>query len=333
MKKIKSRFIFCYKLNIQIIFLCFLFSTLSFLAYASEVKNSKRLTSVEVQWEEEKNISKYQVQIFNSKNKFIKSFESKTSLFKFKSTSGKIKLKGRYVDNYGNIGPWSSFIEIDVPPDSVKFNFPSETGESLIKAQASNQTLRGKVNLAWPSATQAKKYKLRIYDSDKKLIKELVTDNLTEKIELETGVYQFSITALGNDLIPSKETYSPQKIMIGAAQLNQPKFEIVKDKNSTTVFLIKIPQENWESKKSSIYGELEYSKHFSDQWAVVKSFKSIKDKTWSYQKIKKENHLIPGKYRISLWLSKKDWIDSEKFKYEFIIKPTQSELENITNSY
>lgn len=286
-------------------------------------KSVKKLSSVEMQWEEAKDAVKYQVQVFNSKKKFLRTFESKTSLLKFKSTSGQVKIRGRYVNGYGKFSEWSELIDIDVPPEPVDFEASNQSDQSLksIEAQASNKTMKGKVNLQWRPAAQAKKYKVKIYDKQKNLVQEQILKELNFTVDLEAGEYTFSITSIGNDEVAGKEVISPRKIQIKSAQLSQVPFELnYLDKNQQA-FKIKIPHVD----NIVILGKLEYSHHMVDDWKIVEKISNITEQ-WS-----PAPELKPGKYKISFWGSKQGWQDSGIFSHEFIIKPKEKDLKDIIN--
>lgn len=291
---------------------------------SAEKNISKKLSSVEIQWEDNKEAVKYQVQVFNSKKKFLRTFESKTSLLKFKSTSGQVKIRGRYLNGYGKYSEWSSLIDIEVPPEPVNFNDEPDNksgNTTSLEAQASNKTMKGKVILNWKPAAQAKKYKVKIYDKQKNLLHEFLSSSTTHSIELEAGEYDFSITSIGNDEIPGKEAYSPQPIRIKSAQLSALPFKLEVLDPIKKTFKVLIPKKD----NIIILGKLEFSYHLVENWKTIEELSNIPD-TWS-----PAADLKPGKYKISFWGTKSGWQDSGIFTHEFIIKPKESDLEEITN--
>ena len=290
-------------------------------------KSTKKLSSVEIQWEENKYATKYQVQVFNSKNKFLRTFESKTSLLKFKSTSGKVKIRGRFLDTYGKYSEWSELIDITVPPEAVDFTVQATSNDGAviepapISAQASNKTMMGKVALKWSEAAQAKKYKITIYDKDKKVVKEIITNKISSAVELEAGTYFFSVTTIGNDDIQGKEVYSPQQILIKSAQVADIPFKLEENKSDKNNFKIIIPNQP----NIVITGKLEYSYHLVEKWQTVEEINKVPD-FWS-----PDPKLKPGRYKISFWGKKDGWQDSNTFTHEFVVKPTEESLKEIIN--
>ncbi|MBN8538141.1 MAG: hypothetical protein J0M15_13890 [Deltaproteobacteria bacterium] len=316
-------------MQLKLVFI-FLMTMTIFTSSFGEVLSKKnavqKLSSVEIQWEDYKEATKYQVQVFNSKNKFLKTFESKTSLLKFKSTSGKVKIRGRFLNTYGHYSQWSEFINIEVPPESVEFNKSADINAqgkngifAPLTAKASNLTLKGKLKLEWPESAQTKKYKLKIYDKDKKLVQELISKNPNAQIELDAGEFEYSITSIGNDDILGKEIFSPQKININAAQLPDILFKVESSNKNTNDFKILIP------KKPNILisGKLEYSYHLEDKWEVIQEITKTAE-SWS-----PGPNLKPGKYKISFWGKKVGWQNSIPFNYEFVIKPTEESIESV----
>ncbi len=300
--------------------------TASFGEVLAKKNTVQKLSSVEIQWEDYKEATKYQVQVFNSKNKFLKTFESKTSLLKFKSTSGKVKIRGRFLNPYGRYSQWSEFINIEVPPESVEFNKSTDKNSldkngspEPITAKASNLTMKGKLKLEWPESAQTKKYKIKIYDRDKKLVQELISKNPNIQIELDAGEFEYSVTSVGNDDILGKEIFSPQKINITAAQLPDIQFKVESPDKNTNNFKILIPKKP----NVLISGKLEYSYHLEDKWEVIQEIAETA-KSWS-----PGPNLKPGKYKISFWGKKVGWQNSIPFNYEFVIKPTEESIESV----
>ncbi|MCK6596785.1 MAG: hypothetical protein L6Q37_00355 [Bdellovibrionaceae bacterium] len=292
----------------------------------SSIKSiSKKLSSVEMQWEENKNAVKYQVQVFNSKNKLLKTFESKTSLLKFKSTSGKVKIRGRFLDSYGKFSSWSDLTPIEVPPDPVKFNEADQTNkESFFAGRASNKTMKGKVLINWNQAPQAKKYLLKVYDNNTKTVLEKISNSTSAELFLEAGSFTFSITSIGNEEVMGKESFSPKKITVSSAQISDLNFEVANNPKNENQFEIKLPQK----RSIIIIGKLEYSYHMSERidkpWKLVGSLFEVKETIWS-----PPGNLTPGKYKISFWGRKDNWQDSIPFEYEFTVKPTINDLADI----
>lgn len=291
----------------------FIFLLLSFLLIPAwgqkKATDLLRLSSVELQWEDTPGAFMYEVEVFNSKDKLLKRFVSKTSLFKFKSTSGKIKIRGRILDAYGKKGLWSELIETEVPPGDLKF-----TDTSGIKAKANAKTLKGKVNLNWPEGIQAKRYLVKIYDKDNKVVQERITVKLFEAFELEIGNYQFSITPIGNDQIYGKEMISPRPVSIEAAQLPSERFDVVRGPNGE--LQIKMPVKPG----LQIFGELEYAHHLAEDWTPVLQYSPFSETIWTPDKLK------PGRYRVAFWAARAGWVDSAKFRHEFVVKPTESDI-------
>lgn len=312
--------------SIIIFFFVFTISLHSFAQKKDTAENkiSKKLSSVEIQWEDNKDAVKYQVQVFNSKKKFLRTFESKTSLLKFKSTSGQVKIRGRYLNGYGKYSEWSSLIDIDVPPEPVEFDEkPLSEGKEIppLEAQASNKSMKGKVTLNWKPAAQAKRYKVKIYDKQKNVIHEFLSSSTTHSIELEAGEYDFSITSIGNDEISSKEVHSPRLIKIKSAQLSEIPFKLQMLDPIKKTFKVLIPkQEN-----ILIMGKLEFSYHLVENWKILEELSNLPE-TWS-----PPADLKPGKYKISFWGTKPGWQDSGVFTHEFIVKPKEADLKDITN--
>lgn len=283
----------------------------SFGQIKSKNKDTLKLSSVELQWEDSPGAFMYEVEVYNSKSKLLKSFVSKSSLFKFKSTSGKIKIRGRVLDAYGKKGLWSELFETLVPPDDMKFPEAPDSNKP-IQASASNKSLKGRVTVNWPEGIQARRYIVKIMDKDNKVVQEKITTKLSETFELDSGGYSYSITPIGNDKVPGKEITAPQKILIGSAQLPIEKFEVVEDKNGLQ---IKMPNKPG----LSVSGELEYANHLAENWTSEIKYIPFGEEIWS-----PTTQLKPGRYRIAFWLSKQGWTDSDKFTHHFVVKPTEA---------
>jgi hypothetical protein len=293
----------------------FIFFILTFALSPSWGQNKntdlKKLSSVELQWEDSDGAFMYEVEVYNSKSKLLKKFVSKTSLFKFKSTSGKIKLRGRVMDAYGKKGLWSDMIETQVPPDDIKFA-PDTSG---ISAKANTKTLKSKVNLSWPESTQAKKYLVKVYDKDGKVVAEKTVNKTSESFEFDVGSYHYSITPIGNDQIAGKEVMAPRPIQIETAQLPSERFNIVKGPKGE--LQIKMPVKPG----MKVFGELEYAHHLAEDWTPVLKYSPLEESIWT-----PDTKLKPGRYRVGFWVTRAGWTDSGKFKHEFVVKPTETDI-------
>ena len=151
-------------------------------------------------------------------------------------------------------------------------------------------------------------------DKDDKVIQQKETMNLSEKFELPIGAYSFSVTPIGIDHVAGKEVRAPNKIQIGAAQLLSEKFLVA---NEAEPLSIKMPKRN----NFEIFGALEYANHLSEVWTPVLNYTPFADDIWT-----PADKLKPGRYRISFWTARKNWIDSDKFYHEFVIKPTEADI-------
>jgi len=277
-----------------------------------KVTDLKKLSSVELQWEDSPGAFMYEVEIYNSKSKLLKKFVSKTSLFKFKSTSGKIKIRGRVLDAYGKKGLWSEMIETEVPPDDIKF--PADN-TSVVSAKASTKTMKGKVDLTWPEGTQAKKYLIKVYDKDGKVVQEKTVITLHGSFDLDVGDYHFSVTPIGNDQLAGKEVQSPRLIHIETAQLPSERFDVIKGPKGE--LQIKMPVKPG----MKVFGELEFAHHLAEDWTPVLKYSPLEQSIWA-----PDTKLKPGRYRVGFWVTRAGWTDSAKFKHEFVIKPTETDI-------
>lgn len=277
----------------------------------AKVKKSD-LAQVELQWEDISGAFMYEVEIINSKNKLLKKFISKTSLFKFKTTSGLIKVRGRVVDIYGKKGNWSTYIDVTVPPGEIAT--PDKLQASEIKIKPNPKTSKGEVKLEWPIATQAIGYKLIVKDQAQKIVSESTLKNNSTTVFLNAGHYTFSVIPFGNDSIEGKEYVSNQKITVGNSQLQNEVFDV---KNENKVITI-----SWTPKQDiKIIGQLQFAYHLSDTWLPVNDAQELVESPWL-----PNQNLKPGRYRAAIWSKKENWVDSETFYYEFVVKPTEDDL-------
>lgn len=284
---------------------------LVFFAHAALASTAQR--SLEVQWETEPEAVKYIVEIRYWQGKFLKTFSTKDPLFKFRAPVGNYEIRARIEVKSGNLGPWSEWEKLQVPPEPVAFG--PEFSES-IKAKPAKGRLAA-VDLKWGAVGTAQRYRLKILDRDGRAIAEKITRTPNAKIELPPGEYGYSVTSMGAEGLNSDEVRSPQAVLIGNAIIADIK---MKPGPSTSGSF------EWETVAGLRYkATLERSAFLSAQWNLVfRDEVLVQTGSW-----KAAEGLPPGRYRWTLVAEQEGWTSSAPVTREFEIKPKEPQLSGL----
>lgn len=306
-----------------ILFLFTAFSSLTWGAPAPGAKPRNPQRLVEVQWEESVGAAKYVVEVRHFDGKLLKTFSSIKPLLKFKAPVGDYEIRAKVVGVDGREGPFSEWSRIFIPPKPVEFKEKAANGSPLgpIKIPANAKTLTAPVQLQWPEVETAKQYRLKVYDREKKVVRELILSDPKAIVALPPGDYNFSVTTLAGEKFTSDEKFSPQSIEVGAAQLPRPDIEAKGEEGSEQK-----PPFKWKfSAKVTYKVKLEYLPFMGEEWEQVGEVAILNGMgEWA-----PSEPLNPGRHRFSIWAEANGWRPSEVATREFTIKPTEPRLSTI----
>lgn len=271
---------------------------------ANAQSTKDRVTSVELVWEKIPEATIYELEIFTLEKKRLKNFKQKDSTFVLKLPLGQYLARMRVADERGVFGVWSEMSDFRVTVQTPKF-----LTDKPIQALPDPKTLRALLPVKWEKTPLATHYRFEIYNETGKLISRKVTTSTRVHLNLSPGIYHYQVIALTDS---GEESIPPEKkkiIAVDRPQLDPPHFQ-------------EGPELRWKiHPKSFAQGTLEYLPLWGDSWSIVKNL-SFENQ----QSFHKDSSLRPGQYRLTLWAKAPGWIDSEKAKTEFIIKPLEKNL-------
>jgi hypothetical protein len=291
------------------LFFLFLFTSLSVEAQDRELS----VTEVEVQWQEEAGAEKYHIEVKTKSGRFVKKFESKKTLFKFRAQAGQYMIRAQTETNEGRLGLWTDWVDVNIPPKKVEFkaNFPTN-----IVAQP--EVLNAPVRVSWEGSGSEAKYEIRIVNEHNEVIKVLETLTPDAQIELPPGRYSVEVVAIAEDGLRSKSAKLNSAIVISpAARLPAPKFKVAPG-IAPQLGKKKAKRLEFESKagQSNVF-HLEKCPLLAERWTLVEKG-ILGGPIWSPRA-----DLPPGKYRVHFWSESAGWEKSPSVSWEFVVKPTE----------
>ncbi len=269
-------------------------------------------SSVEFQWEEDPKAVEYEIQILNQEAKILKVLKSKSNQFKVKMPVNNYKIQGRIKTKLGNYSPWSKEADLLIPPNKVKID--GDKAEIKI-LNANPKTLILKTSIKWSVSPQAKKYLFKLKDGNGTILKEQEVNKPNFNLELSSGTYKYSITAISPNGVSSEEVESQATLQVKAATLEKPKFTKTLDpEGRPQIVFEKVPG-------ILIRGELGYANFLSETWTPLQKYEDFKEAKWQAPA-----SLKPGIYKFSFWATAKNASNSEKTFESFIVKPREEDL-------
>ncbi len=262
---------------------------------------------VEFEWEEIKGAKGYQVEIRNKQKKIL-TFNSKTSTFKFKITSGRYEIRGKiYSDSPTALkSEWSEWREFNVPPKNVK---PIQISKINPKIKPNSNS--AEVPIDWDDTEGAVEYLLEVLNFNNKVIDSIKTTHSATRINLRPGNYRLKVTAFTQDGLSSEPTVSNDTLTIQNISLEPPRILKLDLKN-------KFIELEWMP-ETLLWVHLERQAFLGETWITIED-KNITVTRYEFKNLK------PGKYRVS-FLSKNTVGDNSEYTTkEFIIKPNETDL-------
>ena len=276
--------------------------------------DARSLRKIELTWEEQPDAKAYELEIYTNDDELIQTLGFKTNEFVFEVPTGKYLIRSRPFDKRKVAGPWSEKTEIDVPPKKVEIQKPQ-----VSKVVASEKSLMGAFQLAWPEAEGAVDYELTVYQSPNVIVRKVYLTDLVAEVELPPGKFEVQIVPRGQDEILAEPSTRIPLEVTGATLKNLTIAEF-NEKQPNEFF--------WESpNKNVLYtGKLERKDLWApnDPWEVMDSFEDLKE-----SRIKYDEPLEPGLYRLSVRSKAEGWLDSKSSTREFVIKPQSRELSSV----
>lgn len=277
---------------------------------------SKR--SVEIEWDAVPEATQYDLEIYDGKyKKFIKTFSSKTNVFKLNVKMGRYYFRSRILDKFERSSEWTDLAELTIapPPTKITSKIPSET-----QLFADKKTGLYEMPLAWESLPGIEEYKILLESPDGKVSKEFQIKNNSAMVKVPPGQYSFRIQAILADGTIGESSEATAPISVLGAQIQKPTVLIrkSKEKGPTVMF-------SSELNSAVFAGELYYMSLEGVSWQKVKEYSELNEKFLIL-----DSSFNPGQYRIRLQAKYKGFTPSEFTEAEFVLKPYEVALLPIT---
>ncbi len=273
--------------------------------------------TVEIEWDEIPDATQYDLEIYDGKNKkFIKTFTSKSNVFKLNVKMGKYFFRSRIFDKFERSSEWTDMAELLIAPPPTRFNSKVPTEPQLF---AGKKTGLYELPLSWESLPGIEEYKVVLETPEGKVEKEFSIKANSARVKVPPGQYQFRVHAVLSDGTVGDSSEPTQVISVLGAKIQAP-----------TVNFQKVAKKGqWVAIRSELAiaefdGELFYKPLEGTSWQKVKEFRDLKTKSIVY-----DHSYTPGLYRIRMQAKAKGFTPSEFGESEFVVKPLESVLSPI----
>lgn len=211
----------------------------------------------------------------------------------------------------GYYGPWSESTEVEVTTKIV------ELLEPLNGAEISEpKERRREVMFRWKPMPDAEKYALKLWSEDIDQSKEYDTRNTSAGLLLPTGhTYFWQVTYESAQSIGYRASPKTYSFTLLGKQLVPP---VVSRKINPHI----VKRMSWTRSPGAQFYKAKLMRRALDEteWHPLRETE-IRDKTvWTFEK------LTPGAYRIEVTAHAKNRVSSDIGSYEFVVKPTETEL-------
>lgn len=268
---------------------------------------------VEIEWAEYPGAAVYELELyfFTSRNK-IKTFSSKSNVFKLNVKMGKYLFRSRVIDEDGIGSRWSEMQEIFLEPPPTKIT----TSPPKLPIEANKKTNRATFDLAWEPLEGVTQYKILAQKESGGEPKEFLSKANSAKLNLPPGDYKFTVAAILADGSQGTSSDPSELFSITGSQLEPPEIKTFKKGQSYKFSISKEKQTDY------VEGELLYMPLEGESWSVVEKIENFPKNIYSYGK-----KFRPGQYKMRLRSGAEGFAYSEYKVIEFLVKPSRLELE------
>ncbi len=270
--------------------------------------------SVEIEWEDRPEAVAYEVEIYK-KGRKIGTTKSPSKDLKANLACGKYKVRGRIVTRQNLTGDWSELTDFEVPPEPVVPEASATSEAPVTTATANPKTLLAPVNLRWSTSPDAVFYHLIIKDGGGRAVSETRVRRNETKLELPPGAFTYVVKAEGPDGVMGEESLPLGQIEVHSAQLPKPKFQWqVVGRNLKLNWTPQGPME-WMIR-------VERKAFFSDKWTEVLETQKAAGTSGQWL----SPLLLPGLYRLTVFVKAAGWLDSAPVTKLMEIRPTSQDF-------
>lgn len=241
---------------------------------------------VHFEWELIPDSIGYEIQIVKigeTEKDFI--YSAKSNFWDGNIAPGHYKMRIRSVDDRQAKSEWSEFSEFSVKLSTVELKYPNPSQE--IKTNADDIY---EIKLSWNEAEGAKKYRVKVLNSEGEVVKVETVKKTSTKLKLSVAQkYQWNVQAIiSNDNDELNSTSDIQDFILIGGKLSKPRGEKPENK-----FVNKVRWE--ESEKAESYNFSLFHKLANGKWRQVEKVENIKTNEYFL----KEN-APGGKYQVQV---------------------------------
>jgi len=270
---------------------------------------SKR--SVEIEWDEVPDATQYDLEIYDGKQKkFIKTFSSKSNIFKLNVKMGKYYFRSRIFDKFGRSSEWTDLAELLIAPPPTKIKNKIQENQQYF---ANKTTGLFDFPITWEELPGITEYKVILESPDGKSELETLVKGTSTVFKVTPGQHRFRVRAILSDGTIGEESEPTTVISVLGAKIQKPIVTYQKDQK-----LGPLAQFKSELATAHFDGELYYMPLEGKNWKKVKDYRDLQK-----HQIPFNSDYIPGKYQLRIQAKSKGFTPSEFGITEFIIKPLE----------
>lgn len=287
---------------------------------------------VEIEFEKAPDAISYELEVYNHiTKKFLKSFFSKTQLFKLNVKLGKYLIRSRFTDRFGRTSPWSDLNEMMIAPPPTAFQ--GLAGEKAInKVEANKKTNKFSTTLQWKPMVNIENYMVWAETPEGEKIAEFKTQKPSLNLALQPGLYRFKVMAILPDGSLGDPSEPSQIFDIAGSKIPPPRLFYRKPNP-----LLQSPDQKADRKVSvrsplksgELDGYLEYQAWESETWQQVKKIENVRLTDAKIEGFELDPSLRPGKYKLTLRVLAKKYTPSDYATIDFVLKPRKADLDSI----
>lgn len=269
---------------------------------------------VEIEWDLIPEAARYDLEVYDGKQKrFIKTFTSKSNIFKLNVRMGKYYFRSRIIDKFDRSSAWTEMAELLIAPPPTKIISKIPNPSVVYADRATGKYL---LRLAWEPVAGVDKFKVLVETPEGVIEKDFVVKNEWALAKIPPGQYNFRVQAVLTDGTLGEPSEPTEMLTVIGAQIQPPTLVFKKDPKEGQLVTVRT-----EVAKAVFDGELFYKPLEGEAWAKVKDFKG-----WSGRKLIFDSGYKPGQYLLQMQASAKGLTASAVRELEFVVKPSEPVL-------
>lgn len=271
------------------------------------------MSTLDLEWESVDEADGYQLKLTPKQGGEALIFPTEESKISQKIPSGTYMMQIRSKEKAtGYFGAWSESTEIDVAPKVVTLLEPKD-----LEVIPEPKEKRRDVTLVWQAIPGVRHYHLRIWEEGREEKgQDFVTTNATKTLKLSTGhAFFWSVTIEDEKSVRYDTKPTPFKFTLLGKQLLTPVIDTKISRSDVTGL-------QWQLSPDAKTYRVRLETKFLDEteWRIHREIKDAKDLKLAFEK------LVAGNYRFEVIAEAPQRVSSDPAKFEFTIKPSESEL-------